>query len=145
MQDFGVLASEREDIFKPVRISANGEYAMHKILIIDNDAAVCESLSVFFSEEGYDVTTAGNAVQGLNQFLAERIDLVILNSRLPDFDGFSVMKDLRKCNRDVKVIMVSTYRDMSTMVKAMALGAVRCVGKPIDVGELRHAVEEALE
>jgi two-component system response regulator AtoC len=117
---------------------------MSSILIIDDDASICETLSMYLSEEGYDVTTASTGAQGLNRFLANSADLVILDIRLPDFDGFAVLKSLQRLKKDVKVIIVSAYSDMSTTVKAMAAGACKCIGKPIDIGELSRAIESAL-
>jgi DNA-binding response OmpR family regulator len=117
---------------------------MHTILIIDDDTSICETLSTYLAEEGYRVLTAGTGAKGISEFSSGMIDLVLLDIRLPDMDGFTVMKNLRKEKRDVKVIMVSAFHDMSSLIKAMAAGACKCVGKPINIHELELAIENAL-
>lgn len=99
---------------------------------------------MYLSEEGYQVTTALSGAEGIERFMAVPADLVILDIRLPDYDGFTVLRNMKKTGKGVKVIMVSAHHDMPTLIKAMALGACGCVGKPIDIGELGRAIENAL-
>ena len=117
---------------------------MAKILVIDDDKSIRESLELYLEEEGYDVHTASNGTEGLNQFVAITPDVVILDIRLPDIDGFTVLEDLREEDEKVKVIMITAHHDMETTIKAMKGGAFDYIHKPIDVDELDIASGKAL-
>ncbi len=117
---------------------------MPKILVIDDDKSIRESLDLYLEEEGYDVHTASNGTEGLNQFVTITPDVVILDIRLPDIDGFTVLEDLREENEKIKVIMITAHHDMETTIKAMKGGAFDYIHKPIDVDELDIAIGKAL-
>jgi two-component system response regulator AtoC len=132
--------------FKPagiIELKQRGA-AMHKILIIDDDESICETLSLYLSEEGYDVITAGTGAEGINAFKLHKADLVILDIRLPDINGFTVLKNLKIIDKDAKVIMISAFHDMTSLLHAMAAGALKCIGKPVSISELESAIESAL-
>ncbi|MDD5475562.1 MAG: sigma-54 dependent transcriptional regulator [Syntrophales bacterium] len=118
---------------------------MASILVIDDDSSICESLDLYLSEEGYRVRTAMTGTDGLNLFVEESADVVILDLRLPDVDGFSVLEDLQEEDENVKVIMITAYHDMETTITAMKLGAFDYIHKPINVDELDIAVRKALK
>ena len=117
---------------------------MPKILVIDDDKSIRESLELYLEEEGYDVYTAPTGTEGLNQFVAIMPDVVILDIRLPDIDGFTVLEDLREEDEKVKVVMITAHHDMETTIKAMKGGAFDYIHKPIDVDELDIAIGKAL-
>jgi len=117
---------------------------MPKILVIDDDKSIRESLELYLEEEGYDVHAAPNGTEGLNQFVTITPDVVILDIRLPDIDGFTVLEDLREENEKIKVIMITAHHDMETTIKAMKGGAFDYIHKPIDVDELDIAIGKAL-
>jgi len=117
---------------------------MYRILIIDDDASICETLSTYLSEEGYDVITAGTGAEGIHAFKTHKVDLVLLDIRLPDINGFAVLRSLKIMNKDVKVIMISAFHDMTSLLNAMAAGALKCIGKPLNIHELQNAIESAL-
>ena len=117
---------------------------MPKILVIDDDKSIRESLELYLEEEEYDVHTAPNGTEGLNQFVTITPDVVILDIRLPDIDGFTVLEDLREENEKIKVIMITAHHDMETTIKAMKGGAFDYIHKPIDVDELDIAIGKAL-
>ena len=73
---------------------------MSSILVIDDDASIVETLDLYLTEEGYKVHTALTGTEGLNKYVQEQSDVVILDIRLPDIDGFTVLEDhvsLRHC------------------------------------------------
>jgi two-component system response regulator AtoC len=118
---------------------------MANILIIDNDNAVCKTLNLYFTEERYKVTTAATGTDGLNRFVENPADVVILDINLPDIDGFTVLEDLREDDENVKVIMITADHDMDTTINAMKTGAFDCVRKPLDIDELHTAIRKALK
>jgi two-component system response regulator AtoC len=117
---------------------------MHKILVIDDDASICETLFIYLSEEGYDVITAGTGAEGINAFKLHKVDLVLLDIRLPDINGFTVLRNLKIIDKNAKVIMISAFHDMTSLLNAMAAGALKCIGKPVSITELENAIESVL-
>ena len=118
---------------------------MSSILVIDDDASIRETLDLYLVEEGYTVDTAQNGTEGLNKYVSNPADVVILDIRLPDVDGFSVLEDLKEENENVKVIMITAYHDMETTINAMKGGAFDYIHKPVNVDELDMAIKKALK
>lgn len=118
---------------------------MPSILVIDDDASIRETLDLYLAEEGYSVDTASTGTEGLNKYVSSPADVVILDIRLPDVDGFSVLEDLKEENENVKVIMITAYHDMETTINAMKGGAFDYIHKPVNVDELDMAIKKALK
>ena len=118
---------------------------MPSILVIDDDASIAETLDLYLTEEGYKVRTALTGTDGLNKYVQEPSDVVILDIRLPDVDGFSVLEDLKEENENVKVIMITAFHDMETTINAMKSGAFDYIHKPVNVDELDLAIKKALK
>ena len=117
---------------------------MPKILVIDDDTSICETLELYLTEEGYEVHTALTGTDGLNKTVEVSPDVVILDIRLPDIDGFTVLEDLKGEDEDIKVIMITAHHDMDTTIKAMKEGAFDYIHKPINIDELDIAIQKAL-
>jgi len=122
-----------------------GDDGMAKILIIDDDSSICETIDLYLTEEGYEVYTAKTGTEGLNKFVQTSPDVVILDIRLPDIDGFTVLEDLREDDENVKVIMITAHHDMDTTINAMKAGAFDYIRKPVNIDELEIAVRKALK
>ncbi|MBN2539644.1 MAG: sigma-54-dependent Fis family transcriptional regulator [Deltaproteobacteria bacterium] len=117
---------------------------MSKILVIDDDRSIRESLKLYLTEEGHEAHTASTGTEGLNKFVGTLPDVVILDIRLPDISGFTVLEDLREDDEKVKVIMITAHHDMDTTIKAMKEGAFDYIHKPINIDELDIAIRKAL-
>jgi two-component system response regulator AtoC len=118
---------------------------MPSILVIDDDASIAETLDLYLTEEGYKVRTALTGTEGLNKYVQAPSDVVILDIRLPDIDGFTVLEDLKEENENVKVIMITAFHDMETTINAMKSGAFDYIHKPVNVDELDMAIKKALK
>lgn len=118
---------------------------MARILVVDDDKSIGESLELYLSEEGYEVITANTGTDGLNKALQLSPDIVILDIRLPDIDGFTVLEDIKDENEEAKVIMITAHHDMETTIKAMKEGAFDYIHKPINIDELDIAIQKALK
>jgi len=103
-----------------------------------------KSLKLYLTEEGHEAHTASTGTEGLNKFVGTQPDVVILDIRLPDIDGFTVLEDLREDDEKVKVIMITAHHDMETTIKAMKEGAFDYIHKPINIDELDIAIRKAL-
>ena len=116
---------------------------MAKILIIDDERPILESLEMFLTEKGHDVALALSATQGLEIYARFKPDVVILDIHLPDHSGFDVLQTLNASPQPPKVIMITAYHDMETTITAMKYGAYDYIFKPLDADEIEAAVDKA--
>jgi two-component system response regulator AtoC len=117
---------------------------MAKILVIDDDRSIRQTLEMYLNEEGYDVITAPTGTEGLAKYVEATPDVVILDIRLPDVDGFRILEDLKEEDENLKIIMITAFHDMESTISAMKKGAFDYIHKPIDVNELDISIKKAL-
>ena len=117
---------------------------MDSILIIDDKHAILESLEMFFAEKGYPVYKADSGQAGMALFEQHEPQVVILDIRLPDIDGITMLKQIQASQKASKVIMITAFQDMETTIAAMKQGAYDYIHKPLDVDKIEQAVERAL-
>jgi two-component system response regulator AtoC len=117
---------------------------MNRIVVIDDEASIRESLEMFLHEKGLEVFTAGAGYEGLEICALRRPQVIILDIRLPDISGLEVLKQIVAGDPEAKVIMITAYHDMETTIEAMRQGAYDYIHKPLDVDELEHAVVKSL-
>jgi two-component system response regulator AtoC len=115
-----------------------------KILIIDDEQSLLESLEMFFSEKGYHVHCSTSASEGLEMNSSFEPDVIILDVRLPDKNGLDILEELQRNHHRKNIIIITAFHDMDTTIKAMKRGALEYIPKPIDIEELEQAVERAL-
>jgi two-component system, NtrC family, response regulator AtoC len=116
-----------------------------RILVIDDEKVIIESVGMFLSEKGYSVEGAVSATEGREKILAFRPDVVILDIRLPDGSGLDLLDELREANRELPVIMITAFHDMDSTIGAIKRGATEYITKPIDADELERAVARAMK
>ena len=114
------------------------------ILVVDDEALIRWSLTERLRTEGYDVLEAETGKAALEK-LPEGVDLVLLDYRLPDTDGVSVLRKIKEFDQDILVILLTAYASVDTAVEAMKLGAYHFADKPFDLDEVAVTVERALE
>lgn len=116
-----------------------------RVLIIEDEGLIRWSLCQKFEERGYAVTEAETG-QAAEQALASSIyDLVMLDYRLPDTTGLDILREIRKSDHDVVVIMMTAYSNIEDAVEAIKLGAYDYIPKPFRMDLLLLTVEKALE
>lgn len=118
----------------------------YTLLIIEDDLDTSEMLRVYFEAQGYRVVTAINGREGLDRCKAELPNLILLDVRLPDLDGFEVGQHLQEDVRTSRlpVIFVTERRGRDDRIAGLKLGAIDYITKPFDVQELRLRVRNAL-
>ena len=114
------------------------------ILVVDDEQLIRWSLSERLRAEGYEVTEAENGATAL-EHAQEGVDLVLLDYKLPDFDGVSILRKLKELDPDTLVILLTAYASVETAVTAMKLGAYHFANKPFDLDAVAALVEQALE
>ncbi len=117
-----------------------------KILIVEDDLDVAEMLSSYFRVQGYDVVAVNWGEDGVKTAQTVLPNLVILDIRLPDIDGFEVARRLRTARKtqEIPIIFLTEKRERSDRLQGLELGADDYITKPFDVQELRLRVRNAL-
>ena len=113
------------------------------LLIVDDEDLVRWSLRERFTRDGYTVVEAGTAAGGVDQ--APGADLVLLDYRLPDGDGLTVLRRIKDTAPDTPVILMTAFSTVENAVEAMRHGAYDYLNKPFDLDEVAMSVEKALE
>ena len=117
---------------------------MGKVLIVDDDVTFCLMLETLLSKHGYTVTQSFSYNEGRKKFLEFQPDLVLTDLRLPDHDGLELLKLLKNESSRVPVVLMTSYGDIRTAVKAMKMGAFDYVTKPVNPDEILATVKRAL-
>jgi two-component system nitrogen regulation response regulator GlnG len=117
---------------------------MPTLLIVDDEPNVLYSLEKSFRSDTLEVITAGKAGQGIEMVEKQRPDAVILDVRLPDMSGLDAFERISRIDPRLPVIIITAYATTDTAIEAMKRGAFEYLLKPIDLHELREAVDKAL-
>lgn len=117
---------------------------MDTILIIDDEKSICTSLE-FALEDNYRVLTCQDPVKALKIIKEEEISLVLLDLKIGEFDGISVLQKIKKINNDIIVIIMTAYGSIKSSVDAMRAGAYYYITKPVDIEELKLLILKALD
>ena len=113
-----------------------------KILLVDDEPEILEILSEFLSIREHEVTTANNGKQALDLVLAENeFDLVFSDIKMPEMDGLTFLEKVRNADIGLPVILISGQGDLDSSIRALQLGALDFIVKPVYL----KSVEEALE
>jgi len=115
-----------------------------KILVIDDEGSILETLCMFLEEKGLTVYTADTGESGLEIFEKEHPQIVILDIRLPDKNGLDVLQSMMEKQSPSKIIMITAFQDMETTIVAMKRGAFDYIHKPLDIDQVEQAVDRAV-
>lgn len=116
-----------------------------KILIVDDDKIVQESLLHWFEEKGFLVNSAVDGDTALKIFNKDPHDLVLINLKMPEVNGLKLLKRIKEIDKDTIVIMITASASVQTAISALKEGANDYITKPIDLDEIEHLVIKALE
>ncbi|MCL4253322.1 MAG: response regulator transcription factor, partial [Anaerolineae bacterium] len=117
-----------------------------QILIVEDDLDLSEMLSAYFRVQNYDVLTAAWGKEALDIAKDNHTDLIVLDIRLPDIDGYEVCRQLRiqRQTQDTPIIFLTEKRDRVDKLQGLELGVVDYITKPFDIQELRLRVRNAI-
>jgi len=121
--------------------------AKSKILIVEDDLDIAEMLNAYFRVQGYEVFTVNWGEDGVRAAQTVLPNLIILDIRLPDIDGFEVARRVREDRRtnEIPIIFLTEKRDRSDILQGLEVGADDYITKPFDVQELRLRVRNSLK
>jgi len=114
-----------------------------KILVVDDNDIFCESVRDILRDENTDILTANTGKDGLKICQDTKVDVVILDQKLPDTEGVSLCPSILKENDQTKIIFVTAYPSFSNAVEAIKVGAHDYLSKPFEMAELELTVKQA--
>jgi len=116
-----------------------------RIMIVDDEKIVRESLYHWFMDEGYEVDTAESAENALKKFDKDKFDLVLLDMKMPGMSGLDLLPKLKQIDESCFVILITAYASVPSAIQALKEGAFDYITKPVDPEELNHIVKNALQ
>jgi DNA-binding NtrC family response regulator len=114
-----------------------------RILVIDDEKRMCDSIKVLLSNIGYEVDTAEDGKMGIDKLKTDKFDLVITDLMMPELDGFAVMKHIKENCPGTLVIVITGYASVESAVRAIRSGAYDYILKPFDFEIIKISVERA--
>ncbi|MCU0411927.1 MAG: response regulator [Bacteroidetes bacterium] len=118
--------------------------AKNRILVVDDEEALRIVLSAELDGEGYQVSSAGDGQEAINILGTKEFDLILLDIKMPNVDGFEVLKYSKEHCPKTKVVMLTGFADLKNAIESKKLGAEDFVSKPYDLVDLLTTVERVL-
>ena len=116
-----------------------------RVLVVDDEPSVRQSLASWFRKDGHSVEAAENATEALRMLQEGRFDVALLDIKMPGMDGMELLEHVRQIDPGLAVIMITAFASVETAVQALKQGAFDYVTKPVDPDELSHLVRRAIE
>ena len=116
-----------------------------KILIVEDDPNLGKILFEYIDAKNFDISLAIDGEEGLEKFLNNTWDLLLLDVMMPKKDGFSLAKDIRKVDQDIPIIFLTAKSQKDNIIKAFKLGADDYLTKPFSIEELLVRIEAILK
>ena len=116
-----------------------------KILIIDDERSIRNSLKEILMDEGYDVDVAENGIQGVEMVDKEKYNIIFCDIKMPEMDGIEVLDKLTKMGVDSAIVMISGHGDIDTAVECIKKGAFDFIRKPLDLNRILITIKNATE
>ncbi|GJQ64266.1 MAG: sigma-54 dependent transcriptional regulator [Melioribacteraceae bacterium] len=118
---------------------------MEKILVIDDDQSIRETLTTFLKRQGYQPMAAEDGSKGVELIRIEMPDLVICDYKMPKMTGLEVLEKIKEIDSSIHFIMITAFDEMQTTVDAMQKGAYDFIEKPLDIDRLKITIKRALD
>ena len=116
-----------------------------RVLAVDDEQVVCESIRRVLGEEGYNISTSTSSRDGLEMLRKEHFDLLLLDIKMPEMDGIELLRAARDVSPETEVLIITGYATIETAVETIKLGAFDYLEKPVSPPQLIVAAARALE
>ena len=115
-----------------------------RVLVVDDDKAICEFMETFLTADGFEVTTLNDPLAVEETVRAGGFHLLVLDLMMPKMDGVEVLERVRRVDKDIAVVIFTGYPSLDTAVQSMKLDAVDYLKKPFNPDEFRAVLERVL-
>ena len=115
-----------------------------KILIVDDDRAICDYMQTLLERDGYEVKTVLDPLVVEDEVRAGGYHLIILDLMMPKLDGLELLKRIRKVDNDIAVVIFTGFPNLESAVASMKLDAVDYIKKPFNVDEFREVLDRVM-
>lgn len=115
-----------------------------RILIVDDDRAICDYMQTLLEKDGYQVKTMSDPTGVTAELKKQDYHLIILDLMMPKKDGIEVLGEVRKTDKDIAVVIFTGYPNLDTAVASMKLDVVDYIKKPFNVDEFRAVIERVM-
>ena len=115
-----------------------------KILVIEDEADLCETIVSFLKEEGYRCEQAGTLEHGIVKVNLYEYDCILIDIGLPDGNGFSLVNELKKCHPETGIIIISARNSLDDRILGLDRGADDYLSKPFHLSELNSRIKSLL-
>lgn len=114
------------------------------ILVVDDQMGVRRLLFEAFKEDGYNVRLAASGFEAISQVNSDPPKLILMDMKMPGMNGLEALREIKRLNPDISVIMMTAYGELEIVAEAMKLGVKEYITKPFDINELRDLVSQVL-
>jgi DNA-binding NtrC family response regulator len=118
---------------------------MKRILVVEDDQDIRDLLVETLQRSGFEIDTAENGKQGLQQFQAHHYDLILTDIRMPVMDGLQMLKMIKKEDSKMPIVVVTAYPSVDSAVECLVKGADDYLVKPIQMDDLNVKINKALD
>jgi two-component system OmpR family response regulator len=115
-----------------------------RVLVVDDDKAICEYMETFLAKDGFEVKTITDPSSAPDEVKTGGYHLVVLDLMMPKLDGLQVLERIRKVDNDVAVVIFTGYPSLETAVQSMKMDAVDYLKKPFNPEEFRVVVDRVM-
>jgi len=119
--------------------------AMEKILVIDDDQSIRETLTTYLKRQDYNAFSAEDGQEGVELVRSELPDLIICDYKMPNMTGLEVLAEVKEIDSSIHFIMITAFDEMHITVSAMQKGAYDFIEKPLDIERLKLTIKRALD
>jgi Response regulator containing CheY-like receiver, AAA-type ATPase, and DNA-binding domains len=118
---------------------------MPRILIIDDEPGIRESVAMILEYEGYETDAAESGEDGIELVRSGQFDAILLDINMPGIDGFETLKRIKEIDKNLNIVIISAYGNIENAIKATRTGAFDFLEKPVDRDKLLITVRNASE
>src|SRR4051812_37815531 len=116
---------------------------LRKILVVDDEESIREFFEIMLKREGYQVLSAANGKEGLDQLKKHQVDLIISDIQMPEMSGLQMLASVKEQDPEMPVVMITAFGSTDTAVEAMKLGASDYLQKPFKLDEVKIIIAKA--
>ena len=116
-----------------------------KIIVVDDELSIRESLRGWLQQDGYQMETAAGGPEALAKNAENRFDIMLIDVKMPEMDGLTLLKKIKETDADIAIVMMTAHGDIRDAVEAMKLGAYDYLLKPFDLEELSLTIEKLVQ